>query len=235
MGLDGGTIISRNDVLRRSSALVNAEDSTRSTRGGAVRGVFKRRRLEPTQERRVRWSTCALSGERLAAPVVADWLGTLYNRQAVLEFLLAKQGNFGEEGGLHRLINQLREAGDALEHLTSMRDVFAVTLCPDPEEDADAASSTAPHRCPVTDLPCTTGAFCALAPCGHVVSERALKELRGADGGVSCPSCAAAAPAEAVVPILGTDEQVAALRELLPTRRKHKRRREREEEKQAQA
>lgn len=87
-----------------------------------------------------------------------------------------------------------------------------------------------PHHCPVTDLPCLTGAFSALSTCGHVLSERALKELRSADGGVACPVCAQPAAAEGVVQILGGAEEVEALRRLLPTRRKKKRRRERESE-----
>ncbi len=47
--------------------------------------------------RLTKWSTCALSGEPLATPVVCDFLGQLYNKAAVLEFLLAKQGVFSEE------------------------------------------------------------------------------------------------------------------------------------------
>ena len=59
MGLDGGTIITRNDVLRRQSQELNKADSSRSTRGGAVRGTFKRRRLD---ERTAKWvhAACVL-------------------------------------------------------------------------------------------------------------------------------------------------------------------------------
>lgn len=136
MGLDGGTLVTRNDVLRRQSELVNAADDSRSTRGGSVQGVYKRRRLNSEAQRRVRWSTCALSGEPLAAPVVADYLGALFNRAAVLEFLLARRGNFeaaargaagGESGALYRHLNRLRELGEALGHLASLRCV--VLLC----------------------------------------------------------------------------------------------------------
>lgn len=42
--------------------------------------------------RLTRWTTCALTGEPLAPPVVADYLGALYNKAAVLEFLLARAG-----------------------------------------------------------------------------------------------------------------------------------------------
>lgn len=68
-----------------------------------------------------RWSTCALSGQPLAAPVVACYLGRLYNKAAVLEWLLAKAGHFSDEADAHRYINQLREAGDAFDHITSIK------------------------------------------------------------------------------------------------------------------
>ena len=42
--------------------------------------------------RETQWSTCTLSGQPLREPVVADFLGSLYNREVVLEFLLARSG-----------------------------------------------------------------------------------------------------------------------------------------------
>ena len=46
--------------------------------------------------RQVEWSSCRLSGELLAPPVVADYLGRLYNKDAVLEFLLGRNGHFAD-------------------------------------------------------------------------------------------------------------------------------------------
>jgi hypothetical protein len=44
------------------------------------------------------WTTCALSGEPLrAAEAVACARGRLYNRQAVIEHVLALRGTFAEE------------------------------------------------------------------------------------------------------------------------------------------
>lgn len=53
-----------------------------------------------TTNRVTRWTTCALSGQPLAAPVVACGLGRLYSKASVLEFLLAKKsGHFeGQQG-----------------------------------------------------------------------------------------------------------------------------------------
>ena len=42
--------------------------------------------------RQSRWSACTLTGRPLAGEVVADYLGSLYLYEAVLEFLLARAG-----------------------------------------------------------------------------------------------------------------------------------------------
>ena len=52
-GLDGGTYITRSDVLRGQSWDVAVADDTRSTRGGAVgvSKVFRRKQLDAATER----------------------------------------------------------------------------------------------------------------------------------------------------------------------------------------
>lgn len=99
------------------------------------------------------------------------------------------------------------------------RDVFSVHLEPS-SADGSSGEGDAPHRCPVTHVSCLVAPFSALVPCGHVLSDRALKELRDPGGGMACPVCSRPAAAEDVVPILGTEEQVTTLREALPGRRK---------------
>lgn len=47
--------------------------------------------------RQTRWSTCHISGQPLEVPIAADFLGTLYNKEAVLEFLLARNGYFADQ------------------------------------------------------------------------------------------------------------------------------------------
>lgn len=149
MGLDGGTYITRTDVLRGQSWAYAQADSTRSTRGGAAGAstVYRPRKmdqqterwacsvvtshqqcramsvctsilpfqlrrsrgkcplrlaqsalmaacpvqshqtqagsqhLDPAAHRHTKWTTCALSGQPLAVPIAADWLGRLYNRE----------------------------------------------------------------------------------------------------------------------------------------------------------
>ena len=58
MGLDGGTYITRSDILRGQSWAVANADSTRSTRGGAINAstTFKRRQLDAQAARRAHLS-----------------------------------------------------------------------------------------------------------------------------------------------------------------------------------
>lgn len=63
--------------------------------------------------------------------------------------------------------------------------------------------------CPVTQLRCSRNATVALRPCGHVVSERAVRSLAAA-ADRSCPVCCKAY--DSTVVLCGTAEQVAELR-----------------------
>ena len=114
------------------------------------------------------------------------------------------------------------------------RDVFPVQYTPAALTDAapvetDTAGGAdaevpAPYSCPIAHVRCDRLPFVALATCGHVLSERALKETGGGgggDGGSACPLCSTAYDAALdVVPLLPAEEQVERLRELLPLRRK---------------
>ena len=44
--------------------------------------------MNPEEERLARWTTCHLSGELLSPPVVADGLGSIFNKEALLQALL---------------------------------------------------------------------------------------------------------------------------------------------------
>lgn len=68
-----------------------------------------------------RWTTCALSGQPLQPPVVACFLGNLYNKASVLEFLLARAGHCADDAAMHRYLNVIRTSGDAFDHITSTK------------------------------------------------------------------------------------------------------------------
>ena len=72
MGLDGGTIVTRTDVLRGSSwRLANQDDGRqRSTRGGQLTatGALLRDAAADRDAAYNRWSCCALSGRSPSRP-----------------------------------------------------------------------------------------------------------------------------------------------------------------------
>lgn len=137
-------------------------------------------------------ATCALSGEALKSPVVACALGMLYNKEALIEALLAKA---------------TRPLDERFAHIRSLKDVHSVTLHTDPEHDAqgaatsaaagtDGAQQRAPFHCPVTKLPFNGRLpFFAVRPSGHVVSERALAMMEFKVCPVTEQPLAPAAPA----------------------------------------
>ncbi|KAG2437961.1 hypothetical protein HXX76_005576 [Chlamydomonas incerta] len=245
MGLDGGTIATRSDVLRRQSSRVAQHDTSRSSRGGNAAGkVSDPGAVEASVARQTAWSNCALSSQPLQPPLVADGLGRLYNKEAVIQFILCAKDKVTEPEALLQYANQLRVAAGGLDHITSLRDVFDVTLTPEPGRGASGSGKArgggseaagAGGRggggagsgwvCPVTLVPCERYPCSALRPCGHVLSDRAIKNLRGPAGGgggeagggkraaaadETCPVCGLAYTS--TVPVNGTPEQVAVLR-----------------------
>ena len=207
MGLDGGTIATRSDLLRRSSwRLANHDDgAARSTRGGQLTaaGATTDAGLEGTSSRTAAidgFSICALSGLRLPADgrdIVCCALGNLYSRNAVVEYL-TRHGQF-QEGQCDSTALDL-----AFGHIQRLRDVFSVQLTPNPffgravassserltTAGGDASSTRAPWICPVDRDVSTDGshAFCALRPCGHVLREHVAHELARLDvGGLGRP------------------------------------------------
>ena len=105
MGLDGGTIPTRTDILRGASwSLANTSaggGSNRSTRGGNFGGTSTgRNQLDQTTQiasdhgRAARWESCALSGRVIEEDLQRDGqvfmcrLGYIYVKEALLEFIL---------------------------------------------------------------------------------------------------------------------------------------------------
>lgn len=230
MGLDGGTYVTRSDVLRRQSWALAQADTSRSTRGGAVSSTATHEpEKQPDEARSAPWNTCALSGERLQAPVVADYLGNVYNKASVLEHLLCKREVFVEgEASLYRHINRQLQLPGAYMHINSMKDVFPVQLEINEPAAAGTAEATASSgcisgggrvsfTCPVTQLPLDgRQKACALVLCGHVVSEKALAAV----GGSECPVCGLGCDHTwDVIPLNPSAEAASLLKEKLHNRK----------------
>ena len=121
MGLDGGSIPSRSDLLRRASWRLSQSKKglARSTRGGnVITNNFNSDEPGLNQQTlaAIRLSTCALSAEALRAPVVCCELGLLYNRAALLDFF----------AGAKQFASNKDEYAKQFSHLRSLKDVFTV-------------------------------------------------------------------------------------------------------------
>ncbi|GAA5972031.1 hypothetical protein JCM11641_002463 [Rhodosporidiobolus odoratus] len=164
MGNDGGSIPKRHELTRTKARQVREDDKDR------VRQL---------------WAFCALSKQPLRQPVVSCPLGRFYNKEALISYLLSPPSTsevspFGNDGLL------------VTGHIRSLKDVTTLRLTPNPalpnadtEQDAAAHlggtqdSPPAQFVCPIS-MREMTGAvrFVYRKPCGCVMSEAALKEMR---------------------------------------------------------
>lgn len=151
MGCDGGSIPKRDELVKQRQ---------------------KKAKVDQNILNRVHWFSCALSKKALASPVVSCGLGKLYNRDAVLEFLLDRTA-YGD--------------GDLIcKHIKSLKDVVSLQLEPNPSFSETQSASLTNHDqepvsryiCPIT-LKEMNGKhrFVYLDTCGCVMSEQAMKEV----------------------------------------------------------
>lgn len=128
---------------------------------------------------RVAATQCALSRQQLAAPVVSDALGRLYNKDSVLKYLLARSSsNIPASSGVSA------SATDVLAgHLRGLKDVRELKLTPNPAFRAEQVATQAddndaptPFVCPLNQRPMNgRHRFLYLVPCGCVMSESGLR------------------------------------------------------------
>ncbi|CAG8795759.1 7543_t:CDS:2 [Dentiscutata erythropus] len=150
MGNDGGSIPKRIELVKE-----------------------KQKEVRPDQNalKIAMWFFCALSKRPLQAPVVACALGKLYNKDAILEYLLNKSA-YGD--------------GDVIcSHITSIKDVKTLNLTPNPAFKESSASVAHFERGMVSKFICPISMkemngklkFVYLDTCGCVFSEQTLKEV----------------------------------------------------------
>lgn len=120
-----------------------------------------------------------------------DKLGNIFNKQALVEALLGK-----------KLPKEFR-------HIKGLKDMVNVNLSMIPGKESNAADG-ASFQCPVTGLEFNGKyKFFALKNCGHVVSSKALKEVKSS----ACLVCHKEFVESDKMVINGSEEEVAALRE----------------------
>lgn len=127
------------------------------------------------------WTTCPLSHKVLARPIVSDSVGNLYNKDAVLQFLLP--GDDGEG------ISSKSDCEEILcGRIKSLRDVIELHFEIDTERNEHPSDRAHAHRherregwiCPITAKPLGPAVKSVyLVPCGHVFAEEAIRQLKG--------------------------------------------------------
>ncbi|KAF9221232.1 DUF602-domain-containing protein [Gyrodon lividus] len=148
MGNDGGSIPDRRDLVRTKP---------------------KAEQADKANQVRARWFFCALSKRLLQEPVVSCGLGKLYNKDAIIEYLLDKSA-YGD--------------GDEIcGHIRSLKDVktlkFTTRSTPAPPSDA-SPSEISQFVCPL-NLKEMNGAqpFVYIHSCGCVFSQSGLRTVLG--------------------------------------------------------
>ncbi|KAK5081953.1 Replication termination factor 2 [Lithohypha guttulata] len=169
MGNDGGSIPTRRELVKESSKAKTLTE-------------VKEKQKEHLAHR---WTQCPLSKSQLKIPVVADYSGDLYNKDAIIQFLLPEE--------ISTLSKQ--EAEEFVQgRVKSLKDVVEVQF-----EEADGK-----WVCPATgkELGHSTKAV-YIVPCGHAFSQEAIVEMKSNE----CPQCSQTfeSPRD-IIPILPTTE-----------------------------
>jgi hypothetical protein len=163
MGCDGGTIPKRDELVRQKK---KAEVKDKNAANMA------------------KWRYCALKHDALKQPIVVDSYGFLYNKDAILEYLLDR-AQF-EHGPTH-----IKKLKDVKELQLTENTSFNSNHKDLGNEYLDVYSS--PFICQLTGLEMNGKyKFCAIWTCGCVLSDRALRSVNknnSAEEKLSCPKC----------------------------------------------
>jgi len=130
----------------------------------------KAEQADKQNQARARWFFCALSKRPLQEPVVSCALGKLYNKDALLEYLLDKTA-FGD-------------GEEICGHIRSLKDVVTLKLTPNPIPPSKSSinDGTADFHprfvCPLTQKEMTgVVPFVYISTCGCVFSTAGLKAM----------------------------------------------------------
>ncbi|KAI0089983.1 Rtf2 RING-finger-domain-containing protein [Irpex rosettiformis] len=148
MGNDGGSIPDRRDLVKSRPKAEQADKANQT---------------------RARWFFCALSKRPLQEPIVSCALGKLYNKDAIIEYLLDKSA-YGD-------------GEDICGHIRSLKDVKTLKLTPNTAYSrgkADDSTDRAQFICPM-NLKEMNGSqpFVFLWTCGCVFSQAGLRAVSG--------------------------------------------------------
>jgi len=188
MGCDGGTIPKRDELVRTKQ-----------------KGEQKDKNIELM----AKWSLCAISSTPLVEPIMSCELGRLYNRVAVIEYVLDKSS---------------APNASLVKHIRSLKDVVTLNLTvksgyneKKPEIDGQYVDTQdSKFVCPVVGIEMNGKyKFCYIRSCGCVLSERALKEVKSDN----CHKCNKEFSTDDIITVNGSDEEVEDLNKRMSERR----------------
>ncbi|KAM9482239.1 replication termination factor 2 [Clarias gariepinus] len=190
MGCDGGTIPKRHEL---------------------VKGPKKVEKVDKNAELAAKWKYCSLSQEKLRRPIVACELGRVYNKDAIIEYLLDKSAE--------------RPNTEVVAHIRGIKDVKELNLTDNPAWEGERRNAKgdcyedmhcAMFICPVVGLEMNgKHKFCYLLTCGCVFSERALKEVKTE----ICHKCGDPFQEDDIVMLNGSKEEQEKLQKAMEERR----------------
>ena len=156
MGNDGGSIPKRRELVKEG-----AKELTTT-------------QVKETQQEKLEyyWAHCALSQKPLSEPVVSDSTGNLYNKDAVLEHLLAVGKEFVDDNiaGNEQISGTIK----------TIRDVVEVRFQEKIEQSGNPTSNLPIFFCPITHKQLGPGVKAIyIVPCGHAFAESAVREMGG--------------------------------------------------------
>ncbi|EDW03579.1 replication termination factor 2 [Drosophila grimshawi] len=176
---------------------MGCDGGTIPRRDELVRVKQKPEQKDKDAEREFRWLHCALTQQRLQEPIAMCTMGRLYSKQSVIERLLEKE-----------------KMPDSAAHVRSLKDIKTLQLTPNPaftEEDKTEGlldTRHAPYICKLIGLEMSGKfRFVALWSCGCVLSERALKQIKGNQAS-TCPLCLQPYSVEDVIVLNGNDDDL---------------------------
>ena len=157
MGNDGGSIPTRRELVKESAKPKTLTD-------------VKEKQKEHLAHR---WSQCPLSHTALKKPVVADYSGDLYNKDAIIQYLLPDEVSTLDKN----------EADEFLQgRVKSLKDVVEIQF----EVDRDERKNVDRWVCPVTGKELGSAVKAVfIVPCGHAFSHEAIKEMKSKE----CVQC----------------------------------------------
>ncbi|KAF3398521.1 Replication termination factor 2 [Penicillium rolfsii] len=188
MGNDGGSIPTRRELVREAARAPTTAQIKETQR----------------EQQEHSWTTCPLSHKALVRPVVSDSVGNLYNKDAVLQYLLPGDDVEG--------ISSKSDCEEVLcGRVKGLRDVVELHFEIDTELSEHPSDRTNAHRhkrregwiCPITAKalgPSVKSVY--LVPCGHVFAEEAIRQLKGD----KCLQCNESYTEDNIIPILPTKE-----------------------------